>query len=203
MSENQNPVQASANPRQAEYPIDPIYLERWSPRSYQGDKPVTDADLFGVLEAARWAPSANNGQPWRFIVARTPEDRAVFHGFINPSNLVWCQHAPVLLLLLSKTTFEANGHPNRKHAFDAGTAWGYLALEAARKGLSSHAMGGFDAEKAREALGISDDYEPQVVISLGYRGAIEQLPEGLQLREVPSPRKPLAETVIEGHFPNR
>jgi nitroreductase len=143
--------------RQATYPVDPVFLNRWSPRSFQ-EKEVPDEVLFALFEAARWAPSSYNEQPWRFILARTQEDREKFHSFILPGNRAWCEKAPALALVISKKHY-ANGNPNRAHAFDTGAAWGYLALEAANRGLITHAMGGFDAEKAREVLQIPEEYD--------------------------------------------
>jgi len=183
--------------RQPAYNIDPVFIQRWSPRSF-ADKDVPEETLFSLFEAARWAPSALNLQPWRFIVARTKEDLETFHSFILPGNLAWCRNAPALAVLASMTTSDRGD--NRAHAFDAGTAWGYLALEATRKGLITHAMGGFDREKARAALGVPDDVELHVVIAIGYQGEKEALPETLQEREQPNGRRPLNETVFEGSF---
>ncbi|MFS0865016.1 nitroreductase family protein [Fredinandcohnia sp. 179-A 10B2 NHS] len=187
----------SENTREAQYEVNPLFINRWSPRSFL-EKEVPEADLLSVFEAARWAPSANNFQPWRFIVAKSEADLKLFHTFINPGNLVWCEKAPVLTLLISKKTTD-NGE-NRYHAFDSGTAFGYLALEAANKGLVTHAMGGFDRDKAREALQIPDDYEIQCVIAIGYQGEKEVLPENLQEREQPNNRRPLADTLFNGKF---
>ncbi|WP_407649387.1 nitroreductase family protein [Brevibacillus composti] len=184
--------------RQATYEIDPVFLNRWSPRSYKED-PVPDEVLFSLFEAARWAPSGSNEQPWRFIIARSEQDRQRFYSFIAEGNRIWCEKAPVLALILSKT-INGRGDHLRSHAFDAGAAWGYLALEAARKGLITHAMGGFDPEKAREALGVPAEYELHAVIAIGYQGEKEALPERLQEREVPSGRRELSETVFEGVF---
>lgn len=184
--------------REASYDIDPIFLNRWSPRSYKSDA-IPDEVLFSLFEAARWAPSASNEQPWRFVFACTQEDKERFYPFIAEGNRVWCEKAPVLVLAISKTISSRNTH-NRAHAFDTGTAWGYLALEATRQGLVTHAMGGFDPEKAREALGIPEGYEPQAVIAVGYQGDKAALNEVLQEREKPSARRTLSETVFEGVF---
>ncbi|WP_198663178.1 MULTISPECIES: nitroreductase family protein [Paraliobacillus] len=180
------------NSRKADYPIHPQFVNRWSPRSFL-DKEVPEELLYSTLEAARWAPSSGNSQPWRFIIARNDADRAKFHRFIMDGNRTWCEQAPVLILLLSDQTGGA-------HTFDAGTAWGYLALQAAENGLSTHAMGGFDKEKAREVLGIPATYDLHAVIALGYQGEKEALSAVLQERETPSPRRPLSETVYEGTF---
>lgn len=178
--------------RQPDHDIDPMFINRWSPRSFS-DKDVPEELLYSALEAARWAPSAKNTQPWRFILARTKEDRETFHSFIMEGNLKWCTKAPVLALLISDTNSGA-------HAFGAGTAWGYLSLQAAQNGLITHAIGGFEKEKAREILNIPEDYKLHAVIAIGYQGEKEALPEDLQEREQPSPRRPLEESLYEGKF---
>ncbi|SFU59687.1 nitroreductase family protein [Alicyclobacillus macrosporangiidus] len=187
-----------AQHRKPSYEVPPLFLNRWSPRAY-AERPVADELLFQVLEAARWAPSSYNEQPWRFIIARTEEDRRLFCEFIHPRNVIWCQKAPVLALLVSHTRLK-DGLPNRKHAVDAGAAWASLALAATELGLATRAMGAFDAEKARALLGIPDEYEPQIVIAIGYRGDANDLPEEFQEREKPTDRRPLANMVFEGRF---
>ncbi|TCP20856.1 nitroreductase [Scopulibacillus darangshiensis] len=184
--------------RQANYDIDPIYLNRWSPRSYQ-EKDVPEDVLYSVFEAARWAPSASNEQPWRFIIARTKEEREKFYPFIMDGNRIWCEKAPVLAVLVSNTV-TSKGQPNGSNEFDAGAAWGYLALEAARQGLAAHCMAGFFEDKARDILEVPEEFAIYAVISLGYRGDKEELSETLQEREVPSSRRPLKETLFEGGF---
>jgi nitroreductase len=187
-----------AEHRKPSYEVPAVFLNRWSPRAF-AERPVDDEVLFQVFEAARWAPSALNEQPWRFIIARTDADRELFCEFINPRNVLWCRRAPVLALLLSRTQL-ADGRPNPKHAFDAGAAWASLALAATELGLATHAMGGFDPDKARTALGIPEGFDPQIVIAIGYRGDAEDLPEDFRAREKPSDRRPLAEMVFEGRF---
>jgi nitroreductase len=184
--------------RQPDYEIHPQFLTRWSPRSFS-DQDVPSDVLHSLFEAARWAPSGSNLQPWRYIVARTPEQRAKFLTFISPFNTEWCDKAPVLAVLVSHTK-TANGDSNPSHAFDAGTSWGYLALEAANQGLITHAMGGFDKQKAREILEVPEDYELHAVIAIGYRGPKESLSEKNQAREIPSSRKPISDTLFEGNF---
>lgn len=181
------------NYRQADHPIEDFFLKRWSPRSFS-DQNVEETTLFSVLEAARWAPSGSNKQPWRFILARTEEDREKYYSFINEGNLAWCKKAPVLVLIISDS--EASG----SHAFDAGTSWGYLALQAMHKGLVTHAMGGFDKEKAREVLNIPPQFALHAIIAVGYQDEKEKLAESYQEREKPSPRRPLKETVFEGEY---
>lgn len=178
--------------RQPDHEVDPIFINRWSPRSFL-EKEVPEEVLMRVLEAARWAPSANNSQPWRFILARTPEERELFHSFIFERNLEWCKNAPVLAVLISDKQ-------NRMDAFDSGTAWGFLSLQAIKEGLKTHAIGGFDKEKAREVLNIPEEFNIQVAIAIGYQGEKEALPEDFQARELPSNRRPLVETIFEGKY---
>ncbi|MEI7025075.1 nitroreductase family protein [Paenibacillus sp. y28] len=182
--------------RKSEYDLAPLFLNRWSLRSFT-DQKVSDEDLYSLLEAAHWAPSSYNDQPWRFIVAKTEEQLAVFHSFLGDFNKLWATKAPVLLLVASDKQ-RANGDPNGAHAFDSGAAWGYLALQATIKGLVTHAIGGFDRQQARELLQVPDHLELHAVIAVGYQGEKSQLPEAIQEREVPSGRRSLREVVFEG-----
>lgn len=182
--------------RQPQHGVSPLFLNRWSPRAFS-DRKVSDEELYAVLEAAHWAPSSFNDQPWRFIVAKTEEQLRVFRSFLGDFNKQWADRAPVLIVLASDK-LRANGEPNGAHAFDAGAAWASLALQATMKGLSAHAIGGFDREQARQALAVPDRYELHAVIALGYRGDKNSLPERIREREVPSGRKPLSEVVFEG-----
>ncbi len=186
--------------RRADYPIDEIYLERWSSRAFS-NKEVEEEKLFSLFEAARWAPSASNIQPWRFIYAQTEEDRKRFLTFINDGNVTWCKEAPVLVAVVAHMHFdEESDDINPTHAFDAGTAWGFLSLEAIRKGLMTHAMGGFNRKKAKEVLHIPDNYTVLAIVAVGYKGDQATLPEALQKREVPSNRKKVNTFVYEGLF---
>ncbi|MFD2762103.1 nitroreductase family protein [Lentibacillus juripiscarius] len=178
--------------RQADHDIDSIYVKRWSPRSFL-EKEVPEDVLLRVFEAARWAPSAMNIQPWRFIIARTQEDKEKFHSFIMDGNRKWCEKAPVLALLISDKQ-------SNTHAFDTGAAWGYLSLQAAKEGLITHGMGGFYKDKARELLNIPDEFDIQALVAIGYQGEKEALDEQLQAREKPSDRRPVQESVMEGTF---
>lgn len=126
--------------RKAAHKIDPIYLERWSSRKFS-NQPVESDKLHSIFEAARWAPSASNWQPWHFVYTQEEKDLKKFHSFINDSNVEWCQRAPVLVAVVSKLTRNEEGDPNPFHSFDTGTAWGYLSLEAHRQGLLTHGMG--------------------------------------------------------------
>lgn len=185
--------------RKASHDIDPIFIERWSPRSFL-NKDVPEDVLQSIFEAAHWAPSAANIQPWRFVVARKEADREKFHSFIYEGNVAWCDKAPVLTAIVSKTDAEFMGGNNPSHAFDTGAAWGYLALEAAHKGLATHAMGGFDEDKAKEVLNIPENYTVHAVIAIGYQGEKETLLDNLQDREKPSDRYEVENIISEGTF---
>jgi hypothetical protein len=138
----------ATSPRRADYPIEPIFLERWSPRAFSADA-ISEADLHSVFEAARWAPSASNLQPWRFFYARrnTPAF-ATFLGLLVPGNQAWAKNAAALMILASQKSFIPPGKSepveSRTHSFDTGAAWGFLALQALRLGYVTHAMAGFD-----------------------------------------------------------
>ena len=190
--------------RQPEHPIAPQFLQRWSPRAFTGEA-LDEATLMGFLEAARWAPSGFNAQPWRFIFGRagTPAWAPIF-SVLSASNQGWAQRASALVLVLSKSTWTAPGQseaqPNLTHAFDAGAAWGHLALQVSLAGWHAHGMGGFDRELARSTLGVPADHALHAVIAIGRRGDKALLPEALQARESPNQRRPLARLVAEGRF---
>ncbi|MBB4199802.1 nitroreductase [Rhodoblastus sphagnicola] len=190
------------SPRPLEHEVAPLFANRWSPRAFT-DEPISDADLFAAFEAARWAPSARNVQPWRFVYARkgTPAfDK--FIGVLWERNQTWARNAAALVFILSKKTFEVEGEekPLRSHSFDAGAAWVSFALQASLKGWSTHALGGLDYDKAREVLGVPDDFELEIGIAIGRRGDKAQLPESLKAQEAPKSRLPLTELVSEGRF---
>jgi len=184
--------------------VHPLFVERWSPRAFTGE-PLANETLFGFFEAARWAPSAYNSQPWRFLYAKNDSEHwPQFVGLLSEFNRAWAQNASALVILLSKTHFVPPGKteaiPATTHAFDAGAAWANLALQASLDGWSTHAVGGYDKDKAREVLGIPADYALEAAIVIGKRGDKTLLPPNLQEREQPSPRRPLAELVAEGGF---
>ncbi len=172
-----------------------LIRNRWSPRGFSG-KEVSDDDLMSILEAARWAASSYNEQPWRFIVA-TRQDADAFQKLLSLAvafNQSWAKSAPVLILMVTKKTFTHNRQPNRYAMHDAGAALAHIFLQATALGLHGHGMAGFDYDRARTELKIPDDYETAALVALGYLGSPEQLPEGLQKQELgPRTRKPLAE----------
>jgi nitroreductase len=186
--------------RKINYKILTEIQERWSPRAFDINRGVDDQDLMALLEAARYAPSCFNEQPWRFIVAKEPEIRAKMLSVLSENNQKWASKAPVLILLLAKQMFEKIGKTNRWHLFDAGAAWGYFSLEAQRRGLITHAMGGFNVTKARETFAIPEDYDLIAVVAVGYYGNKADLaPENLE-REKPGLRKETKELLVS--FPN-
>lgn len=180
--------------KHADYPINPLILNRWSPRSMTGES-LSDAELMPLFEAARWAPSAYNEQPWRFIYAKreTPEWEPLFNLLVD-FNKGWCQNAACLVLFISRKTFEKNGKPSPTHKYDAGAAWMNLSLEAFDRGLVAHGMSGFDYEKARKTLKIPEDYSILAMCALG-KADLEK-----EKTEKPSTRKPVKELLMNGFF---
>jgi nitroreductase len=190
--------------RQPGHPVDPLFTRRWSPRAYTGEAMPVDA-LMSLFEAARWAPSASNVQPWRFVFARRDTPAwAPLLGALVDSNRVWAQQASVLVAVLSTTTTlppgKTEARPVATHAFDAGAAWMSLALQATTAGWAAHAMGGFDHGRLRAALGIPDDVAAHAVVAIGRQADKASLPADLQARETPNQRLPLAATVAEGRY---
>jgi len=189
-----------SEPRVPAYPIDPLFVRRWSPRAMSGE-PLADEQLMTLFEAARWAPSAFNGQPWRFLYAKrdTPYWER-FLSYLNERNASWCVRAAALVVVLSKKTTDA-GAENWTAPFDTGAAWMSLALQGTLSGLVVHAMAGFDYDRAQAELGIPADWDVQCMVAIGRPGDAALLPERLQAREVPSLRRPVGESVFEGGFP--
>ena len=162
---------------------------------------LADEVLMSLFEAARWAPSSYNNQPWRFIYAkRNTELWDRFFNLLLDANKVWAKNAAALVVVIARKNFEFNEKPARTNQFDAGAAWENLALEATSRGLAVHGMQGFDYEKARKDLEIPDNFDVMAMIAIGKRGPKDQLPPQLQEREYPNDRKPLKEIVIEGLF---
>lgn len=186
--------------RKANYAINPLILNRWSPRSMTGEE-ITDEELFPLFEAARWAPSSYNNQPWRFLYAkRTDADWSLFFNLMVPFNQSWAKNASVLLLIISGKYFEHNRKPCRTHSFDTGAAWACMALEGSWRGLVVHGMEGFDYEQAQLTLQVPNDYQVEALVAIGKRASFNKLSEELQKKEVPSSRKPLSEISWEGKF---
>jgi nitroreductase len=181
--------------------LHPYIRERWSPRAFQ-DRPVAREDLKTLLEAARWAPSSSNEQPWRFIVA-PKEDRSQFERALSTLvefNQEWARNAPVLILAVAKKTSHSGGE-NRWARHDLGLALGSLVFQAAALGLHVHMMAGFSAEKAQEVFHIPDDHEAVTAVAIGYLGDPNTLSDKLRERELaPRTRKPLGEIAFSGDW---
>ena len=186
--------------RQAAYPIDNLFLDRWSPRAMTGE-PIAQEDLMTLFEAARWAPSSYNNQPWRMLYARRDSELwPLFFDLLVESNQSWAKNAGALVLFISKTTFDKNGEPSVTHSFDTGSAWENLALQGWLKGLVVHGMQGFDYARARSELNVPEGYKVEAMIAIGKPGDPETLAPELREREVPSDRRPLDQTICEGKF---
>ncbi|MCS6899053.1 MAG: nitroreductase family protein [Myxococcales bacterium] len=185
--------------RKADFDIDPLFLERWSPRAMSG-QPVAEADLRRLFEAARWAPSSGNSQPWRFVYARAgTSDFDRFFGLLAQGNRPWCARAGALILLAARTVND-QGKPMPSASFDTGAAWMALALQGTKMGLVVHAMGGFDAERSKVEVGLPPEVVPCCMIAVGQPGSVEDLPEPYRSREQPNDRKPQATFVSEGKY---
>jgi nitroreductase len=150
-----------------------LIRERWSPRAFDPSRSLTIAELWQLFEAARWAPSSRNEQPWRFVVARRDASREPFDallGALNPTNRTWAQAAPVLVLVAVRMTVERTGEANRHAYYDAGQAVAFLTLQAQSQGLGVRQMEGFDKDVARTVCAVPDEFEPAVAMAIGYPG---------------------------------
>lgn len=184
--------------RKPDYPVDSLFLERWSARAMTGE-PIESLDLFRLFEAVRWAPSAGNSQPWRIFYAhRDTEYWPLFFDLLVEANQVWCRQAAVLLVFASRNTREDTGRPLPTHSYDTGAAWENFFLQGMRQGLVVHGMAGFDYARAKQALNIPDDLKVEAMAAVGKPGKAEDLPESHRSREVPSQRKAISEFVCEG-----
>ena len=179
------------------YPVNSIIKERWSARAFS-DKNISDELLNQFVEAASWASSSMNEQPWVYYTAHrgTPAFNQMVE-VLMPGNQVWAKDSAALVLSLGKKTF-SNGNPNRHYMHDVGAANQNLMLEATANGVLGHLMGGFDVVKTKEVFGLSEDLDPVVIIALGYPGSAEQLPAPFNEREVaPRSRKALGEILVK------
>jgi nitroreductase len=191
-------------PAPVDHPIHDLLRERWSPRAYD-DTPVERAVLLSLLEAARWAPSSFNEQPWRFVVADRHADAEAFARLLAAlveSNQAWVRFAPVLGFSIAKLSFERTGKPNRHAWHDVGLAMGSLLVEATARGLAVHQMAGYDADKARAACGLPEGFEPVAAFTIGYStdpASLEKLEERTRAREAaPRTRRLVREFAFAG-----
>jgi len=184
---------------QVDHPVLDEVRMRWSPYVF-ADRDVPLEDLRSLFEAARWAPSSFNEQPWRYLVARRG-DPAEFERLLScltEGNRLWAKHAPVLALGLARTRFTRNGKPNRVALHDLGAASAYLTMEATRRGLSVHQMAGIDRERGRALYGIPEEFDVETGIAIGFAGDREDAHARHRERDrTPRTRRPLSETVFQ------
>lgn len=188
-----------SGPRKAMYPVEKTLISRWSPRAF-ADKPVTEFELLQLAEAARWAPSSYNKQPWHFIMARKHVDDlwdTVLNSMV-PFNQSWAKNAGAFIIVLAQT--EQNGQPIPSYAFDTGAAVQNMALQASSMGLAFHIIEGFDKEPLLTALELPEGYQLLVLCVVGKPGSSKDLAPELQEREKPSDRKPIADFTSHGSF---
>lgn len=185
-----------------DHPIHELLAERWSPRAFL-DRPVEEHKLLSLLEAARWAPSSYNEQPWRFLIARK-SDTAEFEKMLDclvEGNQAWAKGAPLLMLTLTSTKFSRNGRDNKACVHDIGLAIGNLTTQATAMGLVVHQMIGILPDKIREVYNIPPDFDPVTGAAIGYLGDPETLPENFRDAETKErTRKALREFVFQGKF---
>ena len=191
--------------RHPAFPVDPLFIQRWSPRAFTGaDMP--ESDLLSMLEAAHWAPSAGNLQPWRFSYGlKGSEDWGRYVSFLDDGNQAWAHNAGALVIVVSKTHNVAAGKTEarftRTHSFDTGAATMAIQLQAILMGYHAHPMGGILADRIKSELAIPDEgYVVEAAVAIGRIAPPETLPEKLRLREIPSQRKPLSDVAFRGHF---
>jgi nitroreductase len=186
--------------RKADFPIEQLLLDRWSPRAMSGEEILND-ELMRLFEAARWAPSSFNAQQWRALYARRgTEHWPLFLELLVEGNKSWAKNAAVLVLFVSRTAFEYDGEPSITHSFDTGAAWENFALQGFRQGLVVHGMEGFHYERARVELRIPEQFQIEAMAAVGKPGVKEVLPDKLQKRESPSDRRKLTDSICEGPF---
>ena len=194
----------TSNGRESQYPIEPIFLDRWSPRAFTAET-IEESQLLTFLEAAHWAPSAANHQPWRFVYAlRGSAHWEKFVALLNEANQEWAANASALVFVISRSFTGARGSgeekPSYTHSFDAGAAWGHLALQAHLSGFHAHGMGGIKHEAIKAAFALPEGYRIEAGIAIGRLADKSVLSERNQAREFPSQRKPLSQVAFNGEF---
>jgi nitroreductase len=189
-------------PAQTAHPIEALIARRWSPRAFE-ERPVEPDKLKSLFEAARWAPSSSNEQPWRFLAATrdSQSDYDKLFSCLNEGNAKWVFRAPVLMLSVASLFFEDDGKPNRHALHDTGMAVENLVLQATALGLQAHQMAGYNVEKARRECQIPSGFEPVAMIAVGYPGDPAVLPDYLREREVKArERQPIADFVFSANW---
>lgn len=191
--------------RTADHPVHPLFIDRWSPRSFDSSA-LSQADLHTIFEAARWAPSSSNIQPWRFLYAHRGD--AAWSRFVSllvPANQIWATSASVLVMILSDRFYASRSgdlKESQSHSFDAGAAWMAMALQARLLGYDSHAMLGVDFDRARAELRVPERFKFNAAVAIGRRAEAANLPDSLRERETPSGRNPVSSFAFGGGFPN-
>jgi len=189
----------SSKVRESEYKVLDLIKGRWSPRAMTGET-ISKDELFSLFEAAKWAPSASNEQPWRILYAlRGTPDWDLFFNLFVEGNQIWVKNAAAILIFLSKK-INSRGGDSVTHSYDTGAAWENLALQAVSQNLVVHGMAGFDYERAKKDLNIPDHMRVEASAAVGKPAPKETLPEKLAAREVPSTRRPLEKTVAQGQW---
>jgi nitroreductase len=183
--------------RHPEHDIEPLFVNRWSPRAMTGEQ-ISDEELSRLFEAARWAPSSYNNQPARFLYAKrgTLGWKTLFDLMVE-QNQLWAGKAAVLMVIISRKVFDFTNQPSVTHTFDSGAAWENLALQGARMGLVVHGMQGFNYGKAKYVLNVPDDYQVEAMAAIGRPASKDTLPPQLQQREMPSGRKHVEQISFE------
>jgi len=186
--------------RKADHDIEPLLLDRWSPRAMSGEE-ISEEELMRLFEAARWAPSSFNAQQWRALYARRATQHwQTFFDLLVDANKAWAKNAAVLVVFISRKNFDHDDDPSVTHSYDCGAAWENFALQGFRQGFVVHGMEGFDYERARTELEIPEEFQVEAMAAVGRPGPKELLPEKLQAREAPNDRRKLSESVFEGLF---
>lgn len=182
-----------------EFPVIDLLKNRWSPRAFSSES-IEEEKIMSLLEAARWAPSCYNEQPWNFILFKKekPEDYNKILDVLSPRNRLWAKNAPLIMLSVAKMNFERNNKFNRYSLYDVGSAVTHLTMQATSMGLYVHQMAGFDSEKAQQLFNIPEGYKPVSAIAIGYYGNIENLPDDFKKSETANrSRKPISDFVYQ------
>ncbi len=203
MAITSDPQIAAFPARISEVPVHPSFLDRWSSRAFSSQA-IADEQLRSLFEAARWAPSASNAQPWLFVYANEETTLGRARLLLRDSNRRWASRAPLLIFVFARRVHEETGQPLRTGAFDTGAAWFSLAMQAQRLGLKTRAMGGILHDETYEAFGVPrDQFESQAAIAVGYPAPSSELPPDLAAKDVPNGRKPQREFVFAGRYEKR
>lgn len=187
--------------RVVEHPCHQEFVSRMSPRAFDPSKTVDETDLMSCFEAARWAPSSYNNQPWRYVFARKgSQSYQLMTESLVEFNKMWCKNAPILVLICSCKYFVHNHKPSATASLDTGASYMSFILEAHKRGIITHTMEGFDKQLLSKSMNISENYTVEALMAVGYLGSLQLLPPELQAKETPSTRRALSEMVCENTF---